>query len=58
MHFRTIFPGVLLVVAGLYFLLDEFTTYDLSRFFWPLILITVGILLLVQNRFNSNTPSN
>lgn len=57
MNFKAVFRGVILILIGCYFLIQEFTPIDISRFFWPVLLITIGLLLLVKNQFNSNHPS-
>jgi membrane-bound ClpP family serine protease len=54
MNFRNIFWGVVLIIVGSLFLVEELTDFDLGRFFWPVILITAGGLLLLRNYLNSN----
>ena len=39
--------GWILVILGVLFLLDTFYVLDFGRF-WPVILIVIGIILLVQ----------
>lgn len=57
MNFKAVFRGIILILVGCYFLIQEFTEINLSRFFWPVLLITIGLLLLVKNQFKSNHPS-
>ena len=54
MNFRNIFWGVILIIAGSLFLIEELTSFDFGRFFWPIILITTGALLLFRNYLNSD----
>ncbi|MCF0050074.1 MULTISPECIES: LiaI-LiaF-like domain-containing protein [Dyadobacter] len=54
MNFRNIFWGVILIIAGSLFLIEELTAFDFGRFFWPIILITTGALLLLRNYLNSD----
>ncbi|WP_439556508.1 LiaI-LiaF-like domain-containing protein [Dyadobacter sp.] len=57
MNFRNIFWGVILIVAGSLFLVEELTAFDFGRFFWPIILITTGGLLLLRNYLHSDTSN-
>jgi membrane-bound ClpP family serine protease len=52
MNFRNIFWGVILIITGSLFLVEEITNVDFGRFFWPIILITTGGLLLLRNFIN------
>jgi membrane-bound ClpP family serine protease len=54
MNFRNIFWGVILIIAGSLFLVEELTSFDFGRFFWPIILIATGALLLLRNYINSD----
>ncbi len=42
--------GILLIVLGGIFLLKEFIPFGLTRYFWPLIIIGLGIFLLVPRK--------
>lgn len=44
------FLGVLLIILGGIFLLKEFIPFGLTRYFWPLIIIGLGIFLLIPRR--------
>lgn len=44
------FFGILLVVLGVFFLLKEFIPFGLTRYFWPLIIIGLGIFLLIPRK--------
>lgn len=44
------FLGILLVVLGGIFLLKEFVPFGLTRYFWPLIIIGLGIFLLIPRK--------
>ena len=57
MKFKNIFWGVILIIAGSLFLVEELTSFDFGRFFWPIIMITSGGLLLLRSYINS-TSSN
>ncbi len=54
MNFKNIFWGVILIIAGSLFLVEELTSFDFGRFFWPIIMITSGGLLLLRNYMKSN----
>jgi len=56
MNFRNIFWGVILIISGSLFLVEEITDFDFGRFFWPIIMITSGALLLL--RYFMNPSSN
>jgi membrane-bound ClpP family serine protease len=58
MNFRNIFWGVVLIIAGSLFLVEELTSFDFGRFFWPVIMITSGGLLLLRNYINTSNHSN
>jgi membrane-bound ClpP family serine protease len=58
MNFRNTFWGVILIVVGSLFLLEEFTTIDFGRFFLPILLIVAGALLLLRHQFKSGHNSN
>lgn len=57
MNFRNIVRGVILIVLGMMFLIEELTGFDFKGYFWPLILIIIGVLLMLKNIINSD-PSN
>lgn len=54
MNFRNIFWGVILIITGSLFLIEELTAFDFGRFFWPIIMITTGGLLLLRHFLNSD----
>ncbi|MFD1736004.1 LiaI-LiaF-like domain-containing protein [Bacillus salitolerans] len=44
-----VFPGIILIGIGLYFLLDQLNLYSLKVFYtWPTLLIIIGIAFLAQ----------
>lgn len=57
MNFKNIFWGVILIITGLLFLVEELTDFDFGRFFWPIILIVTGGLLLLRNFLNSDNTN-
>jgi membrane-bound ClpP family serine protease len=57
MNFRNTFWGVMLIVVGSLFLIEELYDFDFGKYFLPIILIVSGGLLLVRHQFNSNTNS-
>ncbi|WP_353717811.1 DUF5668 domain-containing protein [Dyadobacter sp. 676] len=57
MNFKNIFWGVILIVTGSLFLVEELTDFDFGRFFWPIILIVTGGLLLLRNFLNSDSTN-
>lgn len=44
------FLGVLLIILGVLFLLKAFIPFWLIRYFWPLVMIGFGILLLIPKK--------
>ena len=58
MNFRNIFWGVVLIIAGSLFLVEELTAFDFGRFFWPIIMITCGGLLLLRSYINSDSSNH
>ncbi len=58
MNFKNIFWGVLLIIAGSLFLVEELTDFDFGRFFWPIIMIASGGLLLVKNFVLSDSSNH
>lgn len=57
MNFKAVFRGVILILIGCYFLIEEFTPIDISRYFWPALLIVIGLMLMLKSQFKSNHPS-
>jgi membrane-bound ClpP family serine protease len=57
MNFRNIFWGVILIITGSLFLVEELTEFDFGRFFWPIILISTGGLLLLRNFVKTDTTN-
>ena len=55
MNFRNIFWGVILIISGSLFLVEEITDFDFGRFFWPIIMIVSGGLLLLRHYMNSSS---
>ncbi len=58
MNFRNIFWGVVLIIAGTLFLVEELTNFDFGRYFWPIIMIASGGLLLLRNYVNANSSNH
>lgn len=58
MNFKSIFWGLLLIIAGSLFLIEEFTGFDFRGFFWPVMLIIAGALLLLKNYINSDSSNH
>ena len=58
MNFRNIFWGIILIITGSLFLVEELTDFDFGRFFWPIILITTGALLLFRNFLHSDSSNH
>ncbi|GAB2792942.1 hypothetical protein GCM10027275_42410 [Rhabdobacter roseus] len=58
MNFRNVFWGVMLILIGSFFLIQELTDFDFGRYFWPIILITAGLLLLVRQQIGSDRNPN
>jgi membrane-bound ClpP family serine protease len=55
MNFKNIFWGIILIIAGSLFLVEELTGFDFKGYFWPVILIISGALLLLRNYISSDT---
>lgn len=51
-------PGVILIVIGSFFLIDDVFSipYELRRVGWPLLIIGIGIVLLVTHTKRKNEP--
>lgn len=47
---RTGFWGILLIALGGILLLREFIPYELTRYFWPIIIIGLGLFLLIPRK--------
>lgn len=58
MNFKNIFWGVILIISGSLFLVEELTDFDFGRFFWPVIMIVAGALLLLRNYMNSDITNH
>ena len=58
MNFRNIFWGVILIITGSLFLVEELTNFDFGRFFWPIIMIVSGGLLLLKNYLKSDISNH
>jgi hypothetical protein len=53
-----IFPGIILIGIGFYFLIEKLHLPYLSSFFtWPTLLLIVGIAFLAQSLFSNETSS-
>jgi len=48
MNFKDIFWGIILIVIGSMFAISDYTDLEIGAFFWPVILITAGGLLLAK----------
>ena len=55
MDFKNIFWGIILIIMGSLFLLEELTGFDFKGYFWPIILIISGTLLLLRHYINTDT---
>ncbi len=42
--------GAFLILLGFYFLIKAFIPWDFSRYFWPLVLVCLGVILLIPSR--------
>ena len=51
---RNLVGPIVLITAGVLFLLDEFTHYDWGST-WPILLIAIGIAIALQ-RMQANAP--
>ncbi len=57
MNFKNTFWGIMLIVVGALFLVEEFTNFDFGRYFLPIILIASGGLLLLRHQLGSKTKT-
>jgi len=44
------FLGVFLIVLGVYFLIKQFIPFGLLNYFWPIVIISLGIFLLIPKK--------
>lgn len=58
MNFRNTFWGIMLIVVGSLFLIEELSDFDFGRYFLPIILIISGGLLLIRHQLGSDQNSN
>ena len=58
MNFKNIFWGVMLIVVGALFLIQELTDFDFGNYLTPIIMIVAGGLLLVKNFLKSGTSNH
>lgn len=54
MNYKDIFWGVLLIVAGSFFAIRDLTYLEIGKYFWPVMFITAGVLLLIKNNLRVN----
>ncbi len=53
MNYKNIFWGVLLIVTGAFFAIRDLTDLEIGKYFWPVVLITAGGLLLLKNNLRT-----
>ncbi|TDB68054.1 LiaF transmembrane domain-containing protein [Arundinibacter roseus] len=60
MNFKNVFWGIMLIVIGTLFLVEELSDFDFGSYFLPIVLIVSGGMLLIKHQFSSgqNTNSN
>ncbi len=58
MNYKSLIWGIILIITGSMFLIEEFIDFDFDRFFWPIILISSGLLLLLKNFLKTNQYNN
>ncbi len=51
MDYKDIFWGVLLIVTGAFFAIRDLTDLEIGKYFWPVVFITAGCLMLIKNNF-------
>lgn len=54
MNYKNIFWGVLLIVIGGFFAVQDLTDLEIGSYFWPVVLITSGCLLLLKNNLRTD----
>ncbi|PWJ57222.1 hypothetical protein CLV98_108142 [Dyadobacter jejuensis] len=54
MYTRNVIWGLILILVGCFFLIEEFTHFDFGRYFWPIVLIFSGGLMLLKNYLKTN----
>lgn len=55
MNFKNTFWGIMLIVIGILFFIEELSDFNFGRYFLPVILIISGALLLLRHQFKSNS---
>lgn len=58
MNFKNTFWGIMLIVVGSLFLVEEFTNFDFGRYFLPIILIASGGLLLLRHQLGNRPKAD
>lgn len=58
MKYKNIIWGVILIIIGTMFLIEEFIDFNFDRFFWPIILIASGLMLLLKYFLRSKDFNN
>ncbi|WP_373514528.1 LiaI-LiaF-like domain-containing protein [Persicitalea sp.] len=58
MNFKNTFWGILLIVVGVLFLVEEFSNFDFGRYFLPIILIVSGGLLLLRHQLGAGNSTD
>jgi len=58
MNFKNTFWGIILIVVGILFLVEEFSDFDFGRYFLPIILIVSGGLLLLRHQLGSKKSAD
>jgi len=52
-------PGIILIALGIFFLFENFYWwFDFGSFFWPVLLIAIGIFLIIGRRNSHETASD
>jgi uncharacterized membrane protein HdeD (DUF308 family) len=58
MNFKNTFWGIILIVVGILFLVEEFSDFDFGRYFLPIILIVSGGLLLLRHQLGTKKSAD
>ncbi|WP_084299330.1 LiaF transmembrane domain-containing protein [Dyadobacter tibetensis] len=54
MQAKNLIRGIILILVGCFFLIEEHTNLHIGKYFWPFILICTGTMLLMRNFLKSD----
>lgn len=54
MNYRDVFWGVILIVTGAFFAARDMMDIEIGSYFWPVVMITAGVLLLLKRNLRDH----